>query len=151
MRLRLVGLVEGVAPGEDGLVVDEFLLLRGVQDGEFPGASEFAALFGCVYGCVFEVLLVVVALGWEIIAVLEFGQMLFAPETPAAMMVMSDEDHVVRVDGTEWCKTITHDSEQSDKHVIDNIDDILLPGADRDPADQEEHPRSTKERDQRCI
>jgi hypothetical protein len=67
------------------------------------------------------------------------------------MGVVCYVDHVVRVDCTERGKTVTHDGEECDEDIIDNINDIVLPRAERYPTNQEQHPCSAEECDQRCV
>lgn len=52
-------------------------------------------------------------------------------------MIVGDIDHVIRVDGTEWSETISYDGEQGDQHTVDDVNDIDLPTANIDPADEE--------------
>ena len=40
------------------------------------------------------------------------------------MVVVGDVDHVVRVDCTERCETITHNCKQGDEDIVDDIDDV---------------------------
>jgi len=47
---------------------------------------------------------------------------------------MHDEDCVVGVPDTEWSEAVTHDGEERNENVVDDIDDVELPGAEIDPA-----------------
>ena len=47
---------------------------------------------------------------------------------------MSDEAHVVGIDASEGCKAITHDGEEGDEDIVDNVDDVVFSTAKTDPA-----------------
>ena len=49
------------------------------------------------------------------------------------MMVVCYEAHVVCIDNSERSKTISNDSEKSDKNVVDDVDDIVFLTSDVDP------------------
>ena len=76
--------------------------------------------------------------------VVEFGQKLLLPARPGVVVIMGDVDHVVCVDGTEGGKTVADEGEESDKDIVDNVDDIELSPSNVDPADQEKHPGKTE-------
>ena len=46
---------------------------------------------------------------------------------------MSNEAHVVRVDGSERSKTISNDSEKSNEDIVDDIDNVISPTSNVDP------------------
>lgn len=66
-------------------------------------------------------------------------------------MIVGNVDHVIGVDCTEGCETVTHDGEESDQDGVDDVDNVVLSIPERDPADQEKHPDETKSCNQECI
>ena len=83
-------------------------------------------------------------------------------------MIVHNIYHVIRVDNAERCQAVTHYCEESDKHIVDNVDSVRIMNAFTSsiyPAwkiskgkkgtqaltDQEEHPDKTKDGDQKCI
>ena len=66
-------------------------------------------------------------------------------------MVVGDVDHVVGINGTERCETISYDSEESNQDTVNNVDNVDLLSADIDPADEEEHPSQTEQSDEGCV
>jgi hypothetical protein len=67
------------------------------------------------------------------------------------MMIVGDIDHVIRVDGTEWGETVSDNGKQGDQHAVDDVNNIDLPTANVDPADEEQYPGKTEEGDERGI
>ena len=47
---------------------------------------------------------------------------------------MCDEAHMVCIDGSKRSKTISNNGKESDKHVVNNIDNIIFTASDIDPA-----------------
>lgn len=62
-------------------------------------------------------------------------------------MVVRDEDHMVGVDCSEGGEAVAHYGEEGDEDVVDYIYDVVFSRADTDPANQEENPDQTEERD----
>ena len=52
---------------------------------------------------------------------------------------------------SERSKTITNNSEQSNKDIVNDVDDVQLLVADVDPADKEKNPGKTEQGDQSSI
>jgi hypothetical protein len=63
------------------------------------------------------------------------------------MVVMGYVYHVVCVDCSERRQSITNNGEQSDKDVINDIDDIRLATTNVDPSNKEENPCKTEQSD----
>lgn len=61
--------------------------------------------------------------------------MLFPPQAPAEVVVVRNKDHVVCIDRSEGGEPVTHDCEEGNEDVIDDIDNVLFSRADGDPAD----------------
>lgn len=57
---------------------------------------------------------------------------------------MCDIDHVIGIDGTERGQSIAHDRKEGDKGVVNDIDQVVLFGSDRNPSDEEEYPGKPK-------
>lgn len=64
---------------------------------------------------------------------------------------MCDKNHVVGIDGAERRQTVSNDGEQSDKGVVDDIDDIQLLLADFNPSDEKQYPRESEEGDEGAV
>ena len=62
----------------------------------------------------------------EIIAVAEFGQVSLSSQSPRQLMVMSNEYHVVSIDGSEGRKAVTNQREESHQHVVNDVNEIRL-------------------------
>jgi hypothetical protein len=69
----------------------------------------------------------------EIVAILEFRESLFFPKAPGEVMVVGDEYHVICVDCPEWSESIADYGEQSDKDVVNNVDEIGLASTNINP------------------
>lgn len=47
---------------------------------------------------------------------------------------MGDKTHVVGVDAAEGSETVSHDGEEGDENVVDDVDEVVFAGAtDIDP------------------
>lgn len=64
---------------------------------------------------------------------------------------MCNVNHVIGVDSSEWSQSITHDTEKRNKNTVNNMDDVILTGAERDPTNQEENPNETKGCDEEGV
>ena len=125
VRGGLVGFVKRVRIGKFVLVMHEFLLLcRGEQGVLSIGDTVFDVLGVDFLRTFFR----------EIVVVLEFGKLLFSPETPGQVVIVRYEAHVICINNTERGETITHYREQGDQDVVDNIDNVVLLSTDVDPA-----------------
>ena len=47
---------------------------------------------------------------------------------------MCNEAHMVCIDSSERGKAVSNNGEESDKDVVDNIDKVIFPATDIDPA-----------------
>lgn len=88
---------------------------------------------------------------WKIILVGKLRHMHLLADVPREVMVVCDIAHMVSVYDTEWNQPVSHDSEQSDQNIVDDIDDIVAACSEVDPADQKEHPCEAEQSDQRGI
>lgn len=104
----------------------KFLLLETVQNGELVlfvlrGIAKFNVDFD-------------LAPGRKVVLILEVGQPALAANLPRQECVVSDENHVVRIDGTERGQSISHNCEQGDEDVVNDVDNIELSSSNIDPA-----------------
>lgn len=53
---------------------------------------------------------------------------------------MSNKNHMVCVDDAEGNQSVSHDCEEGNEDIVDDINDIIFSTADIDPTDQEKHP-----------
>lgn len=60
--------------------------------------------------------------------------MALASDLPSQKCVVCDKDHVVGVDGTERGQSVTHDGEQGDQNIVNDVDYIELSSTNIDPA-----------------
>ena len=60
--------------------------------------------------------------------------MSFFADSFGQTVVMHDEDRVVGVPDAERSEPVAHDREEGNENVVDDIDDVELPGAEIDPA-----------------
>ena len=58
--------------------------------------------------------------------VLELWKHLLLPARPGVVVVMSNVDHVVRVDGAEGSQTVAYDSKEGNQNIIDDVDGWFL-------------------------
>lgn len=100
--------------------------------------------------------------------VTKFWQLLLPPQTPGEVVVVGDVTHVVSVNRSERCKSVTNDGEKSDQHIIDDIGDVGFSISNVNPSwislsattrsldehthtNQEQYPSQTKQCDQSRI
>jgi len=82
----------------------------------------------------------------EIVVIYQFRETEFLSFFPGLAVVMRDVDHVIGVDGTEGCQAVTNDCEEGYHDVVDDVNNVVLLRTQRYPADEEEHPCRTEER-----
>lgn len=66
-------------------------------------------------------------------------------------MIACDVHHVVRVDGSKWCKTKTDNGKQGGEHLVADFDEVGLPLADVNPTDEKEDPGGTPKSDKERV
>ena len=125
VRSRLVWLVERVRPRVLVLVVNKsFLLFRREHSVlRIKGSS-----FGIVRVCFCWSLL------WQLIVIWKFGKVAFTTKSPGQMVIMRNEAHMISVYCSEGCKAITHDREQGNENVVDDVDEVALPTTNINPS-----------------
>lgn len=62
-------------------------------------------------------------------------------------MIVSDVNHVICINGSKGCKTVTHDGEEGNKNTVNHMYNVILPVTKRDPSYQEKDPDQTKQGD----
>jgi hypothetical protein len=82
----------------------------------------------------------------EIVVIYQFRETEFLSFFPGLAVVMRDIDHVIGVDGTEGRQAVTNDCEEGYHDVVDDVNNVVLLRTQRYPADEEEHPCRTEER-----
>ena len=123
MCCRFVRLVERMRFRELGLVVDQLLLLFRRQHRKF----------GICWLCSFWVD-VLFWLRREIVVVVKLGQSPFSSQSPALVVIVGNENHVVGIHHAEGSETITHQGEKGNQHIVDDIGEIVFPVARINPA-----------------
>ena len=87
----------------------------------------------------------------QVILVLERRHLSLLPQSKSQAVVMHNVDHVVGIDGAKRCHTDPDDAEEGSEDLIANLDEVCLSTANTNPSDEEEHPGSTPEGDQKCV
>lgn len=139
--LGFVGLVEGVRFRKLVLVVFEFSLLFFREYAFFVFVFSNVLVghgFGTNHGAVVDHrssldVGIDTRLNRKVILVLELRHLALFANSPSQMMVMSNVNHVICVDCTERCQTVTDDSKQGNQDVVDDIDNVGLTASNTDP------------------
>lgn len=121
-----VGFVERMRLGKLGLVVHQAQLLASVENRIFV-----LVLFGRVSKLDIHIFFFLFR---QIVFVLQIGKRLLAADLPSQKCVMRDETHMISIHGSEGSQSITHDGEETDQNVIDDVNEVGLFSADVDPA-----------------
>ena len=127
----LVGLVKCVGFGEFPLVVLQLFLLFGREDSQFFFLLGLRSNGGGVgRGFDIEVGGTFVR---KVVFVVQFWESLFSSQSPCEMMIMSNENHVVCIDGSKRSKPIANDGKEGYKHIVYNINNVVSTTSNIDP------------------
>lgn len=141
---RLMRFVKGVRLAELGLMVLQLFLLLRRQDRELPlllwvfWVNHSRSINGRVGR-------------GQVVVVMQFRQHILLSPVPSVVVVVSDVDHVIGIHSTEGSQAVTDDGEQSYQDTVDYMDNIDLPSANIDPANEEKYPGKAENRNECCI